>query len=91
MDDKFILKLFMGLVVLGYSSFLIWGKQEVKSYLILKQDINKEILLLSKLDTKLVSLKQQIDKWENDKFLLEKELRQELLLGLPQETVYIIN
>ncbi len=91
MDDKFILKLFMGLVVLGYSSFLIWGKQGVKSYLILKQDINKEILLLSKLDTKLVSLKQQIDKWENDKFLLEKELRQELLLGLPQETVYIIN
>jgi len=81
----------MGLVVLGYSSFLIWGKQGVKSYLILKQDINKEILLLSKLDTKLVSLKQQIDKWENDKFLLEKELRQELLLGLPQETVYIIN
>lgn len=76
--------------VSGFLSFLITGENGIKAYRGVKLDVTREMSNIELLKKELDSLRVEIDDWKSDKFFAEKTAREELLLGMPGEKVYII-
>ena len=74
----------------GFMNFIIRGDKGISAYLNVKKEVKQQKLEMNHLHVKLDDLKEQIQAWNDDEFLLEQAAREELLLGMPGEKVYIV-
>ena len=72
-----------------FCNFIINGEKGMRFYMSLMRETHESRVKLASLESKVLSLKNQIKEW-NSPFLAEKVAREELLLGMSGETVYII-
>jgi len=74
-----------------FCNLVILGECGIQSYLSIKRDIDTQNVTIESLKSDMDGLRSEVDRWKNDKFLVEKVAREDLLLGMKGETVYIIN
>ncbi|MCK4265581.1 septum formation initiator family protein [Candidatus Babeliales bacterium] len=73
-----------------FLGFIFVGNQGIKAYWNIKKSIKHQKVRVAKLKEKKQKLRCYVDDWKTDKFLTEKLAREELLLGMPGEKVYIV-
>ena len=76
--------------VTGFLSFIITGENGFQAYNKVKSEVAIENENINGLSKELTCLKVEVSDWKSDEFLAEKVAREELLLGMPGEKVYIM-
>lgn len=76
--------------VTGFVLFIILGNKGVREYFSLKDEVIKQQAKIDSLEKQLLSLKEELGILKQDDFLVERQAREELLLGNRDEDIYII-
>ncbi len=75
---------------LFFVNSIIFSDIGLLKYFSTKKDIQAQREKISKLEVKIGDLETRIAIWGQDKFETEKMARQDLQMGYPNETVYLI-
>lgn len=75
----------------GYGYMIFFGENSMRVYWQLRKAITKTTQEFSILSCEIDGIKANIASWKEDDFMLEKMAREELLMGHPDELVYVLN
>ena len=91
MEIKQLLKKGILLVVFAFAAYsFVWSDIGLLKYLKEKKQLELAELALNDLKTNIDRLTRRITKFESDMFYVQRIAREDLQMGYPDETVYIV-